>query len=69
MDEFLEAIMMAAGAAAAADKKEKPDIKKQATDVARLNKALYDAHIEQGFKSEEALMLVKTIISAGIGGR
>lgn len=69
MDTFLEMVMMAAGVAAVDDKKEKLDIKKQATDVAILNKALYDAHIEQGFKSEEALALVKTIISTGIGGR
>lgn len=41
---------------------EKPDFfasaKKEAAEIARLNKILYEAHIEAGFTSEEALALV-----------
>lgn len=44
------------------EKNAKPDFfeeaKKEATEIAQLNRILYEAHIEAGFTSEEALALV-----------
>lgn len=34
------------------------EAKKEAAEIAQLNKILYEAHIEAGFTSEEALALV-----------
>ena len=62
MDDLLKMILMDAMASS-----EKPDLKTSAKDVAKLNKELYNAHMEQGFTSEQSIMLVSAIIS--LGGR
>lgn len=68
MDEFLNAILLAAGInPTSLEKAEDVNIKNEAVNVAKLNKALYDAHIEQGFTKEESIDLAKAIIS--LGGR
>ena len=43
-------------------KDEYADVKEEAKEIAELNKILYEAHIEVGFTSEEALALTMAVI-------
>lgn len=43
-------------------KDEYADVKEEAKEIAELNKILYEAHIEVGFTSEEALELTMAVI-------
>jgi hypothetical protein len=63
MDDLLKAIMMTAIADAAKKERKPSDVKKndevqEAKELAKMNKILFDAHIEAGFTAEQAIQIV-----------